>query len=60
MKDQLNISITLFIYLVFPVDSEQNEVKRSWLIYTISSENPEQGRLVHASTDNFFASTYLM
>ncbi|CAB4032458.1 fantom-like isoform X1, partial [Paramuricea clavata] len=28
---------------VFPVDSERNEVKRSWLVHTISSENPEQG-----------------
>lgn len=31
---------------VFPVDKERNELKRGWLIHTISPENPEQGRLV--------------
>lgn len=31
---------------VFPVDSEQNEVKRDWLVHTISPDNPDQGRLV--------------
>ena len=48
MTNGKNIRITLPICLVFPVDSELNEVKRSWLAYTISSENPEQGRSVEA------------
>lgn len=33
-----------FSLAVFPVDSEQNEVKRDWLVHTISPDNPDQGR----------------